>query len=179
MRIVQVVQGLPPESLGGTETYVAHLAHALASRGHKVKVFSRIADPTRAEYTMDTVSQNGFTVTRINNTFTRFNGFAQSYCNAAVAQGFGAFLDACSPDVVHFHHLMYLSTSCIQEAARRRIPVVMTLHDYWLICQRGRFLKPDLSQCAGQTDEGCARCFAHLLHARLAPTYQWLSLIHI
>lgn len=175
MRIVQVVQGLPPESLGGTETYVAHLSRALAHRGHEVAVFSRIADSARPEYTVDAVTRDGFTVTRINNTFGHLDSFAQSYVNSEVAWRFSAFLDACSPDVVHFHHLMYLSTTCIREAARRRIPVVMTLHDYWLICQRGRFLKPDLSQCPGQTDEGCAGCFAHLLNNKLAPVYQPLK----
>src|SRR5215813_9804801 len=175
MRIVQVVQGLPPENLGVTETYVAHLSRALALRGHEVEVFSRVADPAQAEYTVDTVTRNGFTVTRVNNTFSHLNSFARSYGNAEVAWRFGEFLDTCAPHIVHFHHLMYLSTTCIQEAKRRGIPVVMTLHDYWLICQRGRFLKPDLSQCPGQTDAGCAGCFAHLLHKSLAPVYQRLK----
>ena len=175
MRIVQVVHGFPPESLGGTETYVFQLASALAQRGHEVMVFARIADPTRTEYAVDTVARDGFVVTRINNTFRHLDTFAQSYANAAVAQRFRTFLDVNRPDVVHFHHLLHLSTTCIQEVARRGIPVVMTLHDYWLICQRGRFLKPDLSQCPGQTDEGCAHCFAQLLNRKLAPAYQRLK----
>jgi glycosyltransferase involved in cell wall biosynthesis len=174
MRIIQVVQGLPPESLGGTETYVAHLSQALAQRGHEVRVFSRIADLTRPEYTLDNVVHEGVSVTRVNNPF-RLSAFVHSYENPTLARHFGAFLDTYAPDIVHVHHLMYLSTSCVQEAARRGIPVVMTLHDYWLICQRGRFLKPDLSLCSGQTDEGCARCFAHLLGRRLAPMYQRLK----
>src|SRR5262249_29038323 len=172
MRIVQVVQGMPPESLGGTETYIAHLSRALALRGHEVRVFSRISDPTQVEYAVDAVARDGITITRVNNTFNQLKSFAQSYVNAEIARRFGAFLDSCVPDVVHFHHLMYLSTSCIQEATKRGIPVVMTLHDYWLICQRGRFLKPDLSQCSGQTDEGCAGCFAHLLNNKFVPVYQ-------
>jgi glycosyltransferase involved in cell wall biosynthesis len=175
MRIVQVVQGLPPQSLGGTETYVAHLANALVRRGHEVHVFARTADPTLAEYAGRTTTQNGFGVNWINYSFSRLDSFTHSYLNPTIAQHFGDFLDACAPEVVHFHHLMYLSTSCIQEASRREIPVVMTLHDYWLICQRGRFLKPDLSQCPGQTDEGCAGCFAHLLNSPLASVYQRLK----
>lgn len=176
MRIVHVVQGMPPESLGGTEMYAAHLSGALRHRGHEVHVFTRMNDPKRPEYAVDnTVSSDGLPVTRINNTFTRLNTFASSYLNPAIAQCFGKFLDAVAPEIVHFHHLMYLSTTCIEEAARRGIPVVMTLHDYWLICQRGRFLKPDLSVCSGQTDEGCARCFAHLLSGKLTFMYQWLK----
>jgi glycosyltransferase involved in cell wall biosynthesis len=172
MRIAQVVHGLPPEYLGGTETYVAHLARAFAQKGHEVSVFSRVADATRAEYAVDTIMRDGCSVTRLNNTFTRLHDFSHSYLNSEIARRFGAFLDTHRPQVVHFHHLMYLSTSCITEAVQRDIPVVMTLHDYWLICQRGRFLKPDLAVCEGQTDAGCAQCFAHLLNRGLAPIYQ-------
>jgi glycosyltransferase involved in cell wall biosynthesis len=172
MRIVQVVNGLPPENLGGVETYTDHLSRALARRGHEVDIFTRIADPTQAEYAVNVVVRDGVVVTRVNNTFNNLRDFVQTYRNAEIAQRFAAFLAARTPEVVHFHHLMYLSTSCIQEAVQREIPVVMTLHDYWLICQRGRFLKPDLSQCLGQTDEGCAGCFAHLLYNKLAPVYQ-------
>lgn len=172
MRIAQVVHGLPPEYLGGTETYVAHLSQALARRGHVVTVFSRVADAARAEYDVDAVQRDGVSVTRVNNSFNQLPRFALSYENPEITRRFGAFLEAAAPEVVHFHHLMYLSTSCVTEAVRRRIPVVMTLHDYWLICQRGRFLKPDLSVCSGQSDEGCARCFAHVLERDLAPVYQ-------
>ena len=45
MRIVQVVHGLPPEYLGGTETYAAALTQELARQGHAVSVFARRADP--------------------------------------------------------------------------------------------------------------------------------------
>lgn len=175
MRIVQVVQGLPPESLGGTETYVFHLSQALARRGHEVHVFSRGADPGKKEYSIEQSSLEGLAVTRINNTLRSLDSFPPSYINPEIAKQFGSFLDAVAPDVVHFHHLMYLSTTCIEEAARRRIPVVMTLQDYWLICQRGRFLKPDLSLCPGQSDEGCARCFAHLLDGKVIPVYRRLK----
>ena len=88
---------------------------------------------------------------------------------------FGQMLDRFKPDIVHFQHLVYLSTTCVREAVRRQIPVVMTLHDYWLICQRGRFLKPDLSVCPGQTDTGCARCFHHVLDPKMSVLYRWLK----
>ncbi|MCS6924962.1 MAG: glycosyltransferase family 4 protein [Candidatus Binatia bacterium] len=175
MRIVQVVQGLPPDSVGGTETYVWYLSRELARCGHEVRVFARVANPHKEEYEVEEVWMDGLAVTRINNTLRDLDGFPRSYANPDVAGAFGALLDAFAPDVVHFHHLMYLSTTCIHEATRRNIPVVMTLHDYWLICQRGRFLTPDLSLCPGQTDEGCARCFAHLLHRGFAPVYRRLK----
>ncbi len=175
MRLVQVVQGLPPQSIGGTEMYALALSKELARQGHEVWIFTRGADPQKNDYEVERTSVAGLPVTRVNNTLRRLHSFAQSYYDPDIGKRFGVLLDAFAPEIVHIHHLMYLSTACIHEAAQRGIPVVMTLHDYWLICQRGRFLKPDLSLCPGQTDEGCARCFAHLLDRRLASVYQRLK----
>src|SRR5262245_9844096 len=125
MRIVQVVHGLPPQFLGGTETYAAHICEALALRGHSVAVFSRMTDTKRNDYSVDYSQRDGYEIARINNTFNRLGTFTLSYRNEAITRQFGAFLDTFAPDIVHVHHLMYLSTSCIQEATRRRIPIVM------------------------------------------------------
>ena len=168
MRIVQLVNGLPPEALGGTETYAAALAKELARQGHAVSVFSRCARPQQPEYELQTTTVENVEITHINNTLRKNSTFAETYRNDAIAARFGALLDRFVPDIVHVQHLMYLSTTCVHEAVRRAIPVVMTLHDYWLICQRGRFLKPDLSVCPGQTDTGCAQCFSHVLDPRLS-----------
>ena len=168
MRIVQLVNGLPPEALGGTETYAAALAKELARQGHAVAVFSRCARPQQPEYMLETTTVEQVEITRVNSTLRENSTFAETYRNDTIAAHFGALLDRFAPDIVHVQHLMYLSTTCIDEAVRRAIPVVMTLHDYWLICQRGRFLKPDLSVCPGQTDTGCAQCFSHVLDPRLS-----------
>ena len=175
MRIVQVVNGLPPEYLGGTETYAATLAQELARQGHAVSVFARREDSTQPEYAVETTTVEQVEISRINNTRRQSTTFADSYQNDTIATCFGEVLDRFQPDIVHFQHLVYLSTTCVHEAVRRRIPVMMTLHDYWLICQRGRFLKPDLSVCPGQTDAGCAQCFHHLLDTKTAALYRWLK----
>ena len=175
MRIVQVVNGLPPEYLGGTETYAAALAQELAGQGHTVSVFARRENARQPEYELETTTADQVEITRINNTLRQSTSFVDSYQNDIIAARFGEVLDRFQPDIVHFQHLVYLSTTCVREAARRRIPVVMTLHDYWLICQRGRFLKPDLSVCPGQTDAGCARCFHHLLDPKMSTLYRWLK----
>ena len=175
MRIVQLVNGLPPEALGGTETYAAALAKELARQGHAVSVFSRCARPQQPEYALETTTVEQVEITRVNNTLQETGSFAWTYRNDAIAAHFGELLDRFAPDIVHVQHLMYLSTTCIDEAARRAIPVVMTLHDYWLICQRGRFLKPDLSVCPGQTDTGCAQCFSHVLNPSLSQLHRLLK----
>ncbi len=175
MRVVQVVNGLPPEYLGGTETYAAALAKEQARQGHSVSVFTRRASQEHPEYQVETTTVEQVEITRVNNTLRESKTFPESYENENIAACFGQMLDRFKPDIVHFQHLMYLSTTCVHEAVRRQIPVVMTLHDYWLICQRGRFLKPDLSVCPGQTDSGCAQCFSHLLDRKISTLHHWLK----
>ena len=78
--------------------------------------------------------------------------FRDSYRSDAVAQAFGAFLDRARPDLVHFHHVTCLSTTCVHEASRRGVGVVFTLHDFWLMCPRGQLLRRDLSLCERHDD---------------------------
>ena len=55
-----------------------------------------------------------------------------------------------------------------REAALRGIPIVFTLHDYWLMCPRGQFMQmmpedPNVlwAACDGQEDRKCAeRCYS-------------------
>ena len=69
--------------------------------------------------------------------------------------------------MVHIGHLNHLSTSLVFPAKERGIPVVFTLHDYWLMCPRGQFIQmyEDADQqpwpvCDGQDDRKCAvRCY--------------------
>ena len=44
------------------------------------------------------------------------------------------------PDIVHAGHLKHLATSLPAAAPARAVPVVYTLHDYWLMCPRGQFI---------------------------------------
>ncbi|MBM4366484.1 MAG: glycosyltransferase, partial [Deltaproteobacteria bacterium] len=90
------------------------------------------------------------------------------YRHVGVDQRFAEVLDRVRPDVVHVGHLNHLSTSLLGEAAARGLPVVFTLHDYWLMCPRGQFMQmfpedPEnlWAACDGQQDEKCARrCYA-------------------
>lgn len=53
----------------------------------------------------------------------------------AAQRGMEAALDEFRPDVVHAHNIYHqLSPSVVHAAARRGVPVVLTLHDYKLAC---------------------------------------------
>ena len=55
--------------------------------------------------------------------------------NKEAALKFSCLLDDTKPDLIHVHNIYHqLSPSILAEAKKRQIPVVMTLHDYKLIC---------------------------------------------
>ena len=56
-------------------------------------------------------------------------------------------------------HLMYLSVGCVEEAAKRGISIVFTLHDYWLQCARfGQRIHSNGSICHDIDFERCGGC---------------------
>lgn len=165
MKIVQVIHGFPPDNVAGSEVYTYALSRELAKE-HEVHVFHRIEDPRRGEYELQHVTHDGFSVWTINNTFKYCHSFEQTYKNDVIAKKFGGLLEELRPDVVHFGHVIALSTTLIAEAKSRKIPVIFTLHDFWLFCQLGQLLKHDLSLCDGPEEFECAKCLAPQLAIR-------------
>ena len=54
---------------------------------------------------------------------------------------------AAQPDLVHTHNLPGITTAVWGVAARHGIPVVHTLHDYYLLCARSSLTRRDGSAC--------------------------------
>lgn len=165
MRIVQVIHGYPMRYNAGSEVYTQGLAQALAQR-HKVHVFTRQENTFLPEYA--THRETDPDDPRITLHVINMARARDGYRHPAVDRTFAAILDEVQPQVVHIGHLSHLSTSLVFAASHRRIPVVFTLHDYWLMCPRGQFIQmypkdpSDVwSVCDGQDDRKCAiRCYA-------------------
>ena len=63
--------------------------------------------------------------------------------------------------MLHVQHLLYLSLGCVEVAHRRGIPVVFTLHDYWLQCARfGQRVHADTSICHTIDFARCGECLS-------------------
>lgn len=68
--------------------------------------------------------------------------------NATAARRFGDLLDAARPAIIHLHNTVrQLSPAVLGVARARAIPVVMTLHDYGLICPQGQLYKAEREPC--------------------------------
>ena len=165
MKILQVIHGYPMRYNAGSEVYTQTLCQRLADR-HEVHVFTRGEDPFAPDFRMRVERDPDdarITLHVVNNPRNR-----DRYREPGIDRRFSETLDRVQPDVVHIGHLNHLSTALPFEAATRSIPVIYTLHDYWLMCPRGQFMQmfprdPEdpWAACDGQQDRKCAeRCYA-------------------
>ena len=140
MKVLQVIHGYPMRYNAGSEVYTQTLCQALAER-HDVHVFTREENPFAPDFEMRLERDREdarVALHVVNNPRNR-----DRYLEPGIDRRFAETLDRVRPDVVHVGHLNHLSTSLPAAAAARSIPVVYTLHDYWLMCP-ARPVHPDL-----------------------------------
>ncbi|MBI4322501.1 MAG: glycosyltransferase [Chloroflexi bacterium] len=165
MIILQVIHGYPMLYNAGSEVYTQTLCQGLAQR-HDVHVFTREEDPFAPDFAMR--EETDYDEPRIRLHIVNIPRSRDRYRHEGVDQRFAELLDRLQPDIAHIGHLDHLSTSLVIEAASREIPIVYTLHDYWLMCPRGQFMQMHPRQpgdlwavCDGQENRKCAeRCYA-------------------
>jgi GT2 family glycosyltransferase/glycosyltransferase involved in cell wall biosynthesis len=171
MRVLQIVHGFPPSGTGGAELYANDLARGLVDAGHDVAVFTREAIGARPEFATREEIRHGLRITWINNTFRSVRTFDETYAAPAVDERFSHFLDLTRPDVAHVHHLTCLSTGILEVLGRAGVPVLLHLHDYWLLCHRGQLLDTEGQRCEGPGTAGCASCTGTA--GALSPALMW------
>jgi glycosyltransferase involved in cell wall biosynthesis len=126
---------------GGAEAYMEDLADLQIAAGHTVAFFG-MAHPlnTHLEYSKyfpAHIELEPPPPTVIG----RVRGVARMLYSTSASRGMEAVLDGFRPDVVHLHNIYHqLSPSVLRPVARRKIPAVMTLHDYKLACPTYQFL---------------------------------------
>ncbi|MEE8469676.1 MAG: glycosyltransferase, partial [Planctomycetota bacterium] len=164
MRVLLVSHLFPPAHSAGTELYTAELGQRLAARGCTVTVFTTDKDVGREDLSTRHYRHRGLEVIElVNNLF--LEGFHETWDRPEITARFAAVLDELEPDVVHFQHLMYLSVGCLEEARRRGMPVLMTLHDFWLECPRmGQLVHADGGICETVDFARCGTCL---------PSFEW------
>lgn len=170
MKILYVVHSFLPYTMAGTEVYSYKLSKELAKR-HEVYIFFRINDTKKQEYSLTYQRFEELETFAINHTFMSCNSFNDTYSDDAINTKFAELLDTIKPDIVHIHHLLFLSYGIVDEIKKRGIPIVYTLHDYWLICYRGQLIKDDLTICKGHSIVECENCLKYLLSIRKHSMY--------
>lgn len=164
MKILKVIHGYPMRYNAGSEVYSQMLCQGLANR-HEVHVFTRQENPFLPDYTMQTETDKDDPRIKLHIINLLSDRHRYRYRHSSLDEKFAELLDQLKPDIVHIGHLNHLSTSLVFEINQRNIPIIFTLHDYWLMCPRGQFMQrnsqPLWAACEGQEDRKCAiKCYA-------------------
>lgn len=170
MRILLLCHGHPPDSVGGVEQHVAGLAQALVAAGHQVHVLARSHLPGTPQGETVLGPTGNPRVSRIAYRWEQVDSLAAIYHCAPMAAGVRRFLQARAAageafDVAHVHHLTGLSTDSLAVLREAGLPVVLTLHDYWLFCPRGQMFHHREELCERAEPSRCAEC--------LGATFPW------
>jgi glycosyltransferase involved in cell wall biosynthesis len=170
VRVLLTTHAFLPRSVAGVEVYTARLAAALQEQGHVVWVLAAAHDLGATSGSTRRARVGSLEVVEIVN--TRLEGTIEStYRSPVVDRAIERVLDELRPDCVHAQHLLNLSTGLVDAARARGVPVVLTLHDYWLSCPRdGLRMKADGTLCPSIDRRVCASCLAGSPH--LVPPLQ-------
>lgn len=165
MNILKIIHGYPPLYNAGSEVYSQMLCHAL-TKNNQVHVMTREENPFAANYswreTRDTINNN-ISISVINIPVEKFR---YRFEHTESDENFLKIIDKVQPDIVHIGHLNHLSLTWVDILFQKKIPMVYTLHDYWLMCPRGQFIQRNSptelwALCDGQNDNKCAQnCYA-------------------
>lgn len=168
MKILKVIHGYPMRYNAGSEVYSQMLVHGLADAGYEVEVFSRYENPFEPDFATRTEYDDMYPQVKIN--LVNVTRSKDRYQHRQVDARLGSVLNRFQPDFVHIGHLNHLSSALVFEIKKRHIPIVFTLHDYWLICPRGQFMQFNIGEpepwqaCDGQEDFKCAeKCYSRYI----------------
>lgn len=165
MKILKVIHGYPPTYNAGSEVYSRSICEELAKK-HEVIVFTREQDEYRLDFDIRHDTQNEIPLILLNMPREK-----DGYDHPKVNSIFDHFLQQTQPDVVHIGHLNHLSTGLVQEVKKQNIPIVFTLHDFWLMCPRGQFLQRNFDGqhlyqlCKKQQNGKCATTCYNMYHS--------------
>lgn len=147
MRVLLVSHGYPPLGVAGVERVTAQLAGELMARGHTVFVFTRQPGDMPATVGLRRELRDGIPVTVAvggGSTFGLFPGH-----EGALEHAFERTLVELSPDVVLITHLLNHSPGYVDIAQRWGIPVVLELHDFFMLCPRAHLQRRSGELCDG------------------------------
>ena len=157
MHILKIIHGYPPNYNAGSEVYSQSICNEL-SKHHKVSVFTREENPYSVDFAVRHENAND----NLNFYFVNNPQGKDGYRHKQLDDNFAKLISEIKPDIAHIGHLNHLSTGLVDELNKQNIPIVFTLHDFWLMCPRGQFLTRSIGKehnfqlCSGQQDHKCA-----------------------
>jgi glycosyltransferase involved in cell wall biosynthesis len=178
LKVLFVIHGYPPYYMAGSEVYTASFTEELSKKAN-VYVFTRIEDEFQKPYNTYERKENNIRIFRVNKPFRDYT-FRRKYQDFKMATIFKDYLKIVKPNIVHIGHLSHLTTQIIEIIYKYKIPIVFTLHDYWMMCIRGQLIKDDLTLCRGPCIKKCMQCNAKYFMSRKKSKKEikiWLKMV--
>jgi glycosyltransferase involved in cell wall biosynthesis len=157
MRILLLSQFYPPV-IGGEERHVRSLGAALAQRGHQVSVGTLI-HPGSPHTELD----GAVRVHRLSGTLQRLPGLyadserrhAPPFPDPELVLALKRLIARERPDIIHAHNWIYASFLPLKMWSGM---LVVTLHDYGLVCPKKNFMHSGTRVCSGPALAKCLPC---------------------
>lgn len=156
-----------PYSYGGATIVAEEVATVLAkNHNFMITAISAICRDDIAPYTILKAEKSGIVNYLINIPKTR--NYSEIYNNPQVDDILARLIDTLSPDLLHLHCIQDLGAGIIGTAKRRGLPIVLSTHDFWWICERQFMIKPNETYCAQNPVkiENCIGCANNITNAR-------------
>ncbi|MFL5239919.1 MAG: glycosyltransferase family 4 protein [Rhizomicrobium sp.] len=165
-----------PKIVGGAEIFARRFAEGLVQRGDEVEVIRTASAPKQGRELCNGINVYSAPVRNVYLPFTEQRNIASRSIWHAIddwqiqAPMIAERIRAFKPDVLHSNNLSGLTTAVWRVAARLGVPILHTLHDYYLTCPRcSRF---DIGQSCERT---CTSCGILTYHRKRAT--HWLSAV--
>ncbi len=156
--------------LGGVETHTRALALELVAAGRRVEALVIDSRSEAEPYTWRDEVTEGVRVRRVAYRWQDHRALADLACRDRAESLVLGWVEERALPLVHVHHLTGFGASVPLVLRAFGVRVVMSLHDYWMLCPRGQMWHREGEACAAIEDERCAACLAdtwpHLMPSR-------------
>lgn len=125
---------------GGAEAYMDDVASLQKQGGHEVEFFG-MQHPQNEPRTYERFFPSYIEFNPLpHSPFAKIKAFGRMFWSRSAAKGMEKVIEDFKPDIVHLHNIYHqLSPSILKPLAAKKIPAVMTLHDYKLACPTYQF----------------------------------------
>ncbi len=156
-----------PYTYGGATVVAEQVARALTrDHGFRVSAVSAFSRGDLAPYALIKTETDGIVNYLINLPHGR--PYAETYDNPQVTELLDRLIRRLGPDLLHVHCVQDIGAGVIHAARRQNLPVILSTHDFWWICERQFMIRMDGTYCAQDpiAIENCRGCIDNMSRAR-------------
>jgi len=83
----------------------------------------------------------------------------------SIRSNFVRYINEFNPDIVHFHNITRIGLEPIKVCIYRKIPCLLTLHDYYIVCRNRMYYRWDKKEICNASDwYNCDKCQNNVLN---------------